>query len=408
MKKNLFFFGAAALTLAMASCSNEEVAHNPSGAIEFRANSSFNPTRGAAMDLASLGHFHTYAYYENGDPYFSNVLFNQDEANKNTYNSTHSYYWPASGENLKFFAMAPTTTDCSAGNIASQDNLTFDLVDGNVVGKLTGFKPVNAISAQKDIMFATASGNKFTSPSTGVGLNFLHVLSQIEVRAFSNNNIYDFVVRGGVKLNGFGTNATYTLPTGTSSSTASGDAAVLRGVWSAPTEKARYINEGYLAKATLPNNTGDIQYLNLMGESGASHSPAFVIPQKLTGWDYVNNKTNGVNHNDGAYIGVCLQIKKKIGGQIIFPKKGSGVDGAVTENDFMWVAVPVDMTLEAGKRYIFTLDFSEGAGNIDPEEGVDGGAGDSALGAPIKFNVTVEGWTPFNPQPGLNMKKNRK
>lgn len=401
MKKNLLFLGAAAMTLAMASCSSEEVLNNPTAPIEFRANSGFNPTRGSEMDLTNLKHFHTYAYYENGSSYFENVKFSQDDNNKNLFSSSHSYYWPADGSNLKFFAMAPTTVLCEGSTVAVQPGLSFNVVEGKVVGTLADFAPVSSIKNQQDILFATATGNRSTASSSGVGLNFIHVLSQIEVRAFSNNTIYEYVVKGGVKLNGFGTKATYTLPTGVSST--SGTGAEAKGVWSVPTEKGRYINADYNVKAIIPNNTEDPRYISLMGESGSTHSPAFVIPQTLTGWDIVNNKSNGTNHNDGAYIAVCIQVKKKVGGQIIFPKKGTGTDGAVTENDFMWVAVPVSMTLEAGKRYIFTLDFTDGAGNIDPEEGDANGAGDSALGAPIKFNVTVADWVNID-RPSTSMK----
>ena len=389
------------MTLAMASCSSEEVLNNPTAPIEFRANSGFNPTRGSEMTLNTLNHFHTYAYYENGDAYFQNVKFSQNDKNKNFFSSSHSYYWPANGSNLKFFAMAPTTVLCEGSTVAVQPGLSFNVVEGKVVGTLADFAPVSAIKNQQDILFATATGNKNTVAASGVGLNFIHVLSQIEVRAFSNNTIYEYVVKGGVKLNGFGATATYTLPTGVTSTSGTGDEA--KGKWSQPTGKAKYINSDNNVKAVIPNSIEDPKYISLMGESGSTHSPAFVIPQTLVGWD-LTNKSNGTNHNDGAYIAVCIQVKKKVGGQIIFPKKGSGTDGAVTENDFMWVAVPVSITLEAGKRYIFTLDFTDGAGNIDPEEGDANGAGDSALGAPIKFNVTVADWVEMDPQPGLNMK----
>lgn len=393
------------MTLAMASCSSEEVLNNPTAPIEFRANSGFNPTRGSEMDLTNLKHFHTYAYYENGSAYFENVLFEKSDTEAGSYLSSQKYYWPSDGSNLKFFAMAPTTIACDPGKIAEQPGLSFALENGKVVGKLTGFSPTTTIKDQLDIMFATATGSKTSTGSAGVPLNFIHVLSQVDVRAYSNNDLYEYRVKGGVKLNGFGTNATYTLPTGVSSTTEAGTAEERKGVWSTPTGKARYINAQYNEIATLPKNSAAVPYLSLMGASGASGSPAFVIPQTLTPWDNINNKSNGTNHNDGAYIAVCIQVKKKGTNQIIFPKTGSGTDGAVTDSDFMWVAVPVDITLEAGKRYVFTLDFTDGAGYIDPEQGDANGAGDSALGGPIKFSVTVEGWKAFTPQPGLNMNK---
>ena len=50
--------------------------------------------------------------------------------------------------------------------------------------------------------------------------------------------------------------------------------------------------------------------------------------------------------------------------------------------------------------HIYTLDFSNGAGKVDPEKEVDPSVpedhyepGDNILGGPIKFTVYVTGWT---------------
>lgn len=64
-----------------------------------------------------------------------------------------------------------------------------------------------------------------------------------------------------------------------------------------------------------------------------------------------------------------------------------------------WAAVAVGTNWQAGKKYIYTLDFSEGAGKVDPEKEqpedptVDPfDPGEDILGSPIKFTVEVSEW----------------
>ena len=61
--------------------------------------------------------------------------------------------------------------------------------------------------------------------------------------------------------------------------------------------------------------------------------------------------------------------------------------------------MPVNTNWEAGKKYVYTLDFTNGAGKVDPEkeEPTDPTdpfhPGDDILGdSPIKFTVTVTEW----------------
>ena len=57
---------------------------------------------------------------------------------------------------------------------------------------------------------------------------------------------------------------------------------------------------------------------------------------------------------------------------------------------YSWVAVPVVTNWEAGIKYVYTLDFTGGAGVIDPDED---GAGESVLGESFKFQVSrLEDW----------------
>ena len=57
--------------------------------------------------------------------------------------------------------------------------------------------------------------------------------------------------------------------------------------------------------------------------------------------------------------------------------------------EYAWLAVPVDTKWEAGYKYVYTLDFTSGAGYPDPLGGDP--TGSTALGGPIKFTMDVNG-----------------
>ncbi|MDE6683645.1 MAG: hypothetical protein K2J94_00520, partial [Duncaniella sp.] len=64
-----------------------------------------------------------------------------------------------------------------------------------------------------------------------------------------------------------------------------------------------------------------------------------------------------------------------------------GANNEVVE--FGWAAVPVGVNWERGKKYIYTLDFTDGVGIQDPE---DPKPGTPIIGDGIKFSVSVVGW----------------
>ena len=64
--------------------------------------------------------------------------------------------------------------------------------------------------------------------------------------------------------------------------------------------------------------------------------------------------------------------------------------------EFGWAAVPVAVNWERGKKYIYTLDFSEGVGIQDPE---DNKPGAPIIGDGIKFSVSVTDWAEQNYNP---------
>ena len=62
------------------------------------------------------------------------------------------------------------------------------------------------------------------------------------------------------------------------------------------------------------------------------------------------------------------------------------------------MAVAIDTKWDAGKKYVYTLDFTNGAGKVDPEkpEPTDptdpDNPGEDIFGGAIKFTVSVSAW----------------
>lgn len=346
MKKQFFLMGMAAL--AFVSCSKDETAEvNHGDAIGFRTPAI---TRGTETTLDGLGDFYVTAYEQSGNAnYFTNVQFTKSG---NEYTSTPEYYWPASG-NLTFYAFWP------GNDLSNKMNIS------NGKQELTDFEPATLISAQQDVIVATATGNKTANEETGVALNFKHVLSQILVKAKNTNSNYTYKVKG-VRIGMPVSKGSLDLSTITSITTWTPSAG--------PNDKAKY-EITYDTEHTLSGEPVSIMDQASQSTNGA----AMLIPQQLVAWDPSDDPDN--TKSKGAYLSVNVQIMTAAGAQV-YPKN---------DGDFGWVAVPIGTNWEAGKKYTYTLDFSTGGGKVDPED--PDNPGTDVLGGAIKFTVTVDSWT---------------
>lgn len=353
MKRQLFMMTVTAVV--MASCSKEEIKDiNMGNAIDFRA---AIETRATETTTANIAKFSVTAIDKNNDNYFTDVEFAKDGS---VFTSTPAYYWPNDGSNLSFFAYSPSATDL--GSTITINSTTQTLAD---------FVPADMIAEQKDFVTATATGNK-TDESTGVNLQFAHRLAQIEIKAKNTNEGYVYKVQG-VRI-------------GQPISKASFD--FNSCVWLPGTDKANY-EVTYDAEKTLTAEAVSIM--------GTEDDNAMLIPQSLVAWTPLTDQTNA---NKGAYLAVKVQITTKDGARV-YP------DAAVGEYD--WAAVAINTTWEAGQKYIYTLDFSSGAGKVDPEKTTPVDPtdpfepGDDILGGAIKFQVTVTKWINVSPSPDVKM-----
>lgn len=345
MKKQFMFMAMAAMFIA--SCSSDDVVSTNTGrAIDFRTSVG---TRGSETTTDNIDKFWVTAIDGNNANYFSKQEFTKDGA---FFTSSPLYYWPAG--TLNFFAYSPSETDLGATVTINKDTKT-----------LADFSPAAKIADQKDFVTATASGTRADNETNDVELTFDHQLSQIEIKAKNTNTGYIYKVVG-VRIGKPVSKGTFAFDT---------------NKWTlTTTEKTNYAVEYATTPRTLTKNAATMM--------GTANNNAMLLPQQLVAWASATDKTNNAN---GAYIALKIQITTKDGARV-YPAKAKG--------DYDWAAVAINTKWEAGKKYVYTLDFSNGAGKVDPEkpQPVDPTdpfkPGEDILGKPIKFTVIVTPWAP--------------
>lgn len=342
MKKQLFLVAVAAL--AMASCSKDETTGiNNGNAIDFRVALG---TRASETTTDNIMKFNVTALNAAGANFFTDVEFAKN-GSENVFISNPAYYWPNDGSTLSFYAYSPAAADLNA-----------TITINNTTKKLIDYSPAAVIAEQKDFITTVASGSK-NDESAGVALTFEHRLSQIEIKAKNANEAYVYKVRG-IRIAKAVSKGTFDFET---------------NAWTTTSDKADY-QVTYDTEKTLTATA-----VSMMA---AENDNAMLLPQSLIQWNPTTDKTNT---QAGAYLALLVNICTKDGAQV-YP---------ATAGAYKWTAVGIDTTWEAGKKYIYTLDFSNGAGKVDPEDPQpdpqpNPQPGDDILGSPIKFTVTVTPW----------------
>lgn len=333
-----------AIGAAMASCSSEEELGTSRGQqIEFRA-AVGRGTRASETTIANLGNFSVTAIGADGSEYFTDVYSRSDAS----WIPSTQHYWPTDNSELRFFAWAPATPAPSASiSITSSEQ------------KITDFSPAGEMKDQQDFIVAFAEGRKSVQGATGVQLTFRHALSQIEIRAKNAGAVYTYKVTG-VKIGSVASKGAFTFPT----------AAGTDGAWTTGTDRADYSVEYPDAPLTLGSEPVSL----MTAESGT----AMLIPQQLTPWDFAADPTNSAG---GAYLAVKINVIAQVDNNQMFPAENGG---------YGWACIPVDTRWQPGYKYVYTLDFTNGAGKTSPDD--PDNPGDDILTDPIRFTVDVEPW----------------
>ena len=383
MKKLMFLTTAA--VIALTSCSDDEMKDASRGhAIDFRVGTA---SRASEITGANITNFFVTAY-KGSTPFFSDVEFSRPNTTQTFFESLMKYYWPKEGDRLDFVAYYPSAKELP---IAADTK------------KVNDFKTKVNLENQYDFIYATASGTKDDN-ADGVQLNFKHALSQVVIQAKHESN--NVVKVAGMKLVGLVNTGSFDF---------AGDPAWTLGSTKDTPYKVTY-DDITLTKDATSLMDGEV---------------AMVLPQQLTAWDKSEN-----NDNSGAYIAVKVNIHDA-SGQQIYPYKSD----ESWEGKYGWVAVPIDTKLEPGKKYVYTLDFQKGTGLVAPvptegsttdpiittdpdpsdpdapsktetDETNPGGnktdpdtpkPGESALGDPIQFTVSVSAWEVVNNNPSTSL-----
>lgn len=373
MNKAICFVAAA--SLALASCSNDETLDmgNQKG-ISFRTVAGLN-SRVAEVTQSNLKGMSVTAFENGADAaYFTDVNYTR-EGQTNTFVSNPEYNW-LRGKTLNFLALA---TSADAWDAAK--TVTFDKATNTYKTVLTDYTPDADISKHQDLMIGTASGTE-NNDANGLDLTLNHILSQIEVRAKNTNAAYVYSIKG-VRIVAVKGTGTYTSTESTP--------------WT-PKDDSRVKYEVVYDDAK-ELTTASVSVMKAEGDN------AMIIPQGVTGWiaGSIGSTANDFDsYTGGTYISLLLNVKSATG-MYIYP--AGSTEEAKT---YGWAAVSTNNTTwESGKKYIYTLDLSNGCGSVDPVDpgtdvtpdgSKDPEKGDKIFGDPIKFDVKVAGWADGNGQ----------
>lgn len=344
MKKFIVLLAAA--TMVFASCSlDKEIQTNNGIAINFTSEVGTKAT--ASVTTANMTYFYSTALDKDGGKYFVNQLF--EKQTTGAYTSNPEYYWPGDGSILKFFCYS------TSGDKNNMCVPTPDFISGSYVMK--NVEPnKDDVSKQVDFIYGYTQGTK-ENETTGLSVQMRHGFTQVNLKAKNTNAGYIYTITG-VKIANITSKGDFTFPT----------AADIRGTWApASDSKTDYTITYTAAPVTLTETPKD-----LMGENGNF----VVIPQQLNPWLPL---TDQANTNNGAYLAVEIDLKTVAGAQVY---KG-------------WASAMIGEKWEEGKVYSYILDFSKGAGRVDPKTpGTPGNPGEEILGGPIEFNVIeIDEWT---------------
>lgn len=351
--------------MMLASCSNDETVElAKENAISFRSIVSAN-TRGVVADATNLNTLCVTAY-QGTNLFFDNVIFQKDATG--FFNSAKPYYWPDTGE-LTFTVLSGNwsgTRDFTSSTEQWMRNVTIN----------------DDIAKQEDMTYVSnVTGTKADNGKVGVPLEMKHALVQVQLNAKNTNPNYVYKVKG-FRLNNVVINGDFDLKN------------EQWGPYNANDIKQKTFEVTYDTPIEL---TADAK--TIMGTAGN----AMVIPISYSAWDGTLNGQNSfevplsvdtqpqaVSTIPGGFFSVLVNIRMKAGASV-YPDKVGG---------YAWVAIPVNYLWTAkGYKFVYTLDFSNGAGRVDPvDPGTDWDASKDpakaqpVLGGLIRFGVTVSEW----------------
>ena len=344
----------------MTSCSQEEEASSAqsetSQVIRFNATTdNVAGTRGvpttAANYLTQVKDFKVWGTV-NGHHYIGNTnmtdeSYHSDETNavviisnkgggKWDYNTaTDMVYWP--NEAMKFYAITPSTNA----------NYSYTSYNGNFY-----YTVPTDNSQQIDLMHAYAANQTKTTNKGVVNLQFKHVLSQVVFKAITKSSNLSVEIQS-IKIHNVKSQLYVNLISD----------------WSYVYSYSPYANYSVGMGGIKTVAVTDV---NKAVSLTASDGALMLVPQRLIGWtDKTSTTVADADHQ--CYIEIVCKITSKTSSGTVY------LLGSPTAYDSTYF--PLSGTWEAGKRYVYTLQF---------------GGGKDADGndrfSPITFSVKVSDW----------------
>lgn len=381
-------------------------------------------------------------------PYFEDSAFIREGifGKEMSFISQMSEEWPDSSKLIKFYAFSPSRDEMKKNNLEINNTNINDFfkLSHNALNNATGVSidyrldkvRVNPdIMKQFDFITSEVSGNRHEDFSGGVELAFHHQMSQVEIRAWGGSTFYDIEI-AGVRLGNPIIENSYIFSDASTSESS--------GRWSAAGEAVKgkvdyvYRNENTTGGGA---GTGDKIYFIRRGEHNTEGSAAsimgiggyaMVIPGRNEKWEGLSDPDIRVSpyKTEKMYISVLMRITDQQTGVQRYPYPGNrngmevityavDKDGKIIYrlypgtkvgeyytdqwnsnrytagygeeiHEFGWAAVPVDIAWEAGKRYVYTLNYSEGVGIHDPSD-PEPGRPIQGL-APVEWGMSVGNW----------------
>lgn len=346
MKTSTILMAIAALGLVACSDQDEPLSVNNGNAIDFRPALGMK-SRATETTNANLSAITVSSFIDNV-PYFTDIDFSK--ANDGFFSSTDKYFWPGDETELAFYAYSPVKEDLEADVVMEPDTK-----------QLQNFTVAEDIADQIDFITANATGTKSANEKTGVELTFDHRLAQIEIRAKSDNKQYVYKVTGA-RIGRPQTTGTFDFTT---------------NEWTLDDWHETAVYDAACDEVTLSSTP-----VSIMGKGGN----AMFIPQTLVPWSPTDDPDNVARE---AYLSVLINISS-VEGAVIYPfQTDKQLDANGQKRQYAWASIPLSGTWEQGKKYIYVLDFTDGAGVVDPDDPT---PGLPVLGEPIKFTVNVTDW----------------
>ena len=373
MKKAFYMMAAAAI--ALSSCSSEETTDvAKSSSITFRTSVGLNSRaleltgKDGVTNMTKM----TVSAFDGDNAYFANKVFEKGDNNffeAKNFNPT----WPKNGS-LTFVAYS------HIGDTWGYNVPTLTKTGATI----TGFKPKTDIKDQHDVVFAYGTGSQAANETSGVELNFEHILSQIKIVVKNTDADLHYSIKG-IRIASVSGSADYAFAHDAGKNTNS-------HTWT-NSGTANAVYETVFENPITLQNSDPVDLTDKCNADGVAGG-AMIIPQTVTSWAGTTTEVaEGFENFVGkAYISLLINVKR--GNTAIYPASGNGYGWAA-------VALPKNTKWDAGNKYIYTLDMTNGCGKVDPvkpnPEGStevkpgtdDSQKGDNIFGKTIKFTVKV-------------------